>query len=243
MTGKVHSFETLGTLDGPGVRVVVFLAGCPLRCLYCHNPDTWDKSAGTNMTPTQVFEKVRRFMPYFRQHGGITLSGGEPLLQPEFAREIMELCRASDISTCVDTSGSVFNDEVKKALALADLVILDVKHTDCVKYYRLTGGDQEIHRLFLEHCKKQRIPLWVRQVVLPGWNDTPEDMDKLLRYVDGADVRKIELLPYHTMGVSKWRALGLPYALEEVKPPSDALMDALRAQIAKGFAGGSDKLI
>lgn len=237
-TGKVHSFETLGTLDGPGVRLVVFLAGCPLRCLYCHNPDTWNQSAGAELTPEQVLHKARRYLPYFKRGGGLTLSGGEPLLQPEFAGEIMELCRLSGISTCVDTAGSVLNGAVKKALAFADLVILDVKHTDPVKYYRLTGGDLEINRRFLDHCKKEKIPLWIRQVILPGWNDTPEDMASLLRYVEGADVRKIELLPYHTMGVSKWRALELPYGLEGTEPPPDTRMEELRAQIAKGFPNG-----
>lgn len=237
-TGKVHSFDTLGTLDGPGVRVVAFLAGCPLRCLYCHNPDTWNRNTGADMTPEQVLKKIRRFAPYFKNGGGLTLSGGEPLLQPEFAREVMELCRAEGISTCADTSGGVWNGEVKKALAFADLVILDVKHTDPAKYRRLTGGDPETHRRFTDHCKKERIPLWVRQVILPGWNDTPEDMASLLRYVEGSDVRKIELLPYHAMGVSKWRALKLPYELEGVEPPPDARMESLRAQIAKGFPGG-----
>lgn len=229
--GKIHSFETLGTLDGPGLRFVVFFSGCPLRCLYCHNPDTWNQNSGTETAPDEVMEKVRRYRPYFANGGGITLSGGEPMMQPEFASEIMQRCRDEGISTCVDTGGSLLNDRVKEALKYADLVILDVKHTEEQKYKALTGGNLETNRAFLEQCKSASIPLWIRQVILPGWNDTPEDMKALLNYMKGAKVQRIELLPYHTLGVHKWEALGFEYPLKGICPPSEELMNRLRKEI------------
>jgi len=184
------------------------------------------------MTPDEVVEKAKRFKPYFANGGGITLSGGEPLMQPEFASDIMCRCREEGISTCVDTSGSIFNDRVKAALKYADLVILDVKHTDPLKYKALTGGDLENNRAFLEHCKREKIPLWIRQVILPGWNATAADMHSLLDYIRGAYVKKIELLPYHTLGVHKWEALGLNYQLKDLCPPPEKLMNRLREEIA-----------
>lgn len=232
-TGHVHSFESLGALDGPGLRFVVFLSGCPLRCLYCHNPDTWDICAGKEMTPDEIVKKAMRYQPYFANGGGLTLSGGEPLMQPKFALGILRGCREVGISTCVDTAGSVLNDEVKAALAYADLVMLDVKHTDAVKNKALTGGNIETNMAVLEYCKDIQIPLWIRQVILPGWNDTAEDMESLLRYINGANVQKIELLPYHTLGVYKWEALGLTYQLKELAPPSEDQMDRLREIVTK----------
>lgn len=235
-TGKIHSIETLGTLDGPGVRLVAFLSGCPLRCLYCHNPDTWAKDVWTEMTPQALTDRAKRYLPYFKKDGGITLSGGEPLLQPEFVRETFALCRQAGLSTCVDTSGSLLNDAVQSALEQTDLVILDVKHTDPAGYRALTGGDPETHRRFLSHCRETGIPLWIRQVIVPGRNDTPEDMDRLLDYIAGANVQRLELLPYHTLGIPKWRALGLPYALEGTEPPAEAAVEALRRRLREGCA-------
>ncbi len=232
-TGYVHSFESLGALDGPGLRFVVFLSGCPLRCLYCHNPDTWDMGSGKAMTPDEIVKKAMRYQPYFANGGGLTLSGGEPLIQPKFALEILRGCREVGISTCVDTGGSVINDEVKAALAFTDLVLLDIKHTSAVKYKALTGGNIETNKAFLEYCKVMQIPLWIRQVILPGWNDTEEDMEYLLRYINGANVQKIELLPYHSLGVHKWEALGLPYQLKDLAPPSDEQMAGPREIVEK----------
>lgn len=231
--GRVHSIETMGALDGPGIRVVVFLAGCPLRCRYCHNPDSWDKDSGELMTAAAVAAKIKRYQPYFGGDGGVTLSGGEPLGQPQFAGEILRLCHEAGISTCVDTSGSIINEKVKAALAYADLVLLDVKHTDAEKYRGLTGGDLARNRAFLAHCKEAGIPLWIRQVIVPGWSDTEDDIKALLSYVEGANVQRIELLPYHTMGVYKWDALKIPYPLAGVEPPSPERMDRLRELIPK----------
>lgn len=227
-TGKIHSFETLGALDGPGVRFVVFFSGCPLRCLYCHNPDTWQAASGKEYTSNDILAKAMRYKPYFKNGGGVTLSGGEPLFQAEFAMELMKKCRGAGISTCVDTAGSVLSDQVKAALAYADLVLLDVKHTDPQRYRALTGGELKTNRAFLDYCTEKHIPLWIRQVILPGWNDTAEDIRSLLAYIEGANVEKIELLPYHTLGVHKWKALGLPYRLEGLHPPSEEQMRMLR---------------
>ena len=228
MTGYIHSFESLGALDGPGLRFVVFLSGCPLRCQYCHNPDTWNMSTGKELSADEIVKKVLRYRPYFTNGGGLTLSGGEPLMQPKFIMEIMQKCREVGISTCLDTSGSVFNEDVKEALLYADLVILDIKHTDEKRYNTLTGGNIAVNKAFLDYCRLMQKQLWIRQVILPGWNDTTEDMDYLLQYINGANIQRIELLPYHTMGIHKWEALGLPYQLKDIDPPSEEKMSNLR---------------
>ena len=230
--GMIHSYESLGALDGPGLRLCVYFSGCPLRCLFCHNPDTWQLRAGTRTSAEEVVRRAKRFRPYFANGGGITLSGGEPLMQPEFALEILKGCRKAGISTCVDTSGGTDGSAVRAALEYADLVMLDVKHTDDGKYRVLTGGCPDTHRSFLRHCREKRIPLWIRQVILPGWTDTPRDIEALLRYIEGAEVRKVELLPYHTLGVHTWAELGLQYELAELRPPDDARMQALREIVA-----------
>lgn len=232
MTGYVHSFESLGTLDGPGLRFVVFFSGCPLRCQYCHNPDTWNMSDGKEMSSDEIVNKALRYRPYFANEGGITLSGGEPLMQPKFALKIMRECKKEGISTCVDTSGSIFNDDVKAALDYTDLIILDVKHTGAEEYSRLTGGNIGTHRTFLNYCIDMQIPLWIRQVILPGWNDTSEDMASLMSCIKDANVRKIELLPYHVLGIHKWEALGVPNQLKNVIPPTEEKMDMLRKFVA-----------
>ena len=232
ISGKVHSFETLGTLDGPGVRFVVFLTGCPLRCLYCHNPDTWDLSSGKEMSSVEIVEKAKRYKPYFASSGGITISGGEPMMQPEFVADIFRQCKSEGISTCLDTSGALLNKSVKACLDFTDLVMLDVKHTDAQKYKELTGGSLESNRAFLDYCKSKQIPLWIRQVILPGWTSAVEDMDSLLSYIEGANVKKIELLPYHTLGVHKWKAQGLEYRLEGLEPPMNELMETLLKKVS-----------
>ncbi|MDR0405542.1 MAG: pyruvate formate lyase-activating protein [Clostridiales bacterium] len=222
--GRIHSIETLGALDGPGLRTVVFLQGCPLRCAYCHNPDTWDAAAGTEYSARQVAEKVKRFKPYFKNGGGLTLSGGEPLAQGDFCCEIIKLCAADGIHTAIDTGGSVLR---KDAVTLANLIILDVKHTDPAKYRRLTGAAMEPFLEFLDFCKAISKPLWIRQVIVPGLNDTEEDMAALARLVQGANTQKIELLPYHTAGAEKWKRMGLRYTLDGVDEPSEARLKTL----------------
>jgi pyruvate formate lyase activating enzyme len=222
MMGRVHSIETLGAVDGPGLRCVVFLQGCPLRCQYCHNPDTWDCGGGTEMSVEEVVARVARQRPYFGREGGVTLSGGEPLAQPEFAAKVLRRCQDLGIQTAVDTSGACLNMAVEEALEYTGLVILDIKHTDPQRYAELTGGKLERTLRFLGHVKRMGKPLWVRQVIVPGWNDTEEDaraLAALLREVPALE--RVELLPYHRMGSNKWEALRLSSTLEGV-PEADA---------------------
>ena len=214
-TGFVHSFETLGALDGPGLRCVVFLQGCPLRCIYCHNPDTWQPYAGTVMTAAEVAAKAARCKPYFGKNGGVTLSGGEPLLQGGFCTEVIKLLKDNGIHTAIDTSGAVFH---RAAVDVADLIILDVKHTDADEYKKITG--LEMNAELLEYCKSTQKPLWIRQVILPGYTDSEEYMQSLAAFVKGANAKKIELLPYHDLGVGKYEKLGIEYKLKAAKPVS-----------------------
>ncbi|OQB13338.1 MAG: Pyruvate formate-lyase 1-activating enzyme [Firmicutes bacterium ADurb.Bin193] len=224
MRGRVHSIETLGALDGPGIRTVVFMQGCPLRCAYCHNPDTWNAKGGVLYTPNELFERVKRFKPYFKSEGGLTLSGGEPLLQGDFCAEVLRLCRNEGIKTAIDTSGYILH---KEAVDLADLIILDIKHTSPERYKALTGADIEKSFEFLDYCKKTHKPLWIRQVILTGINDTKEDMEALKSLIKGANVKKTELLPYHKMGVEKWDRLGLNYPLKDTESPTEQKMEEL----------------
>ncbi len=235
--GRVHSVETLGAVDGPGLRTVLFLAGCPLRCLYCHNPDTHDFAGGDAMTAEQVLARVMRYRPYYGKTGGVTFSGGEPLCQPAFVATLARHMREAGIHTAVDTSGGVWNEAVRDAVDAVDLVILDVKHTDPARFRALTGVPMDNLHAILAYCKEIQKPLWVRQVILPGWTDTVEEIHTLRRLVRGANVERMELLPYHTLGVHKWEALGLPYPLVGVTPPSQATMDALNAVLYEEKSG------
>ena len=222
MTGRLHSIETLGAVDGPGLRCVVFLQGCPLRCQYCHNPDTWNCGGGTQMSVEQVVARVERQRPYFGAEGGVTLSGGEPLAQAEFAARVLRRCQELGIHTAVDTSGACLNPAVEEALKYADLVILDIKHTDPEKYTALTGSKLDCTLRFLEHLKGLGKPLWVRQVIVPGWNDTEDDARALVALLrEVPSLVRVELLPYHRLGSRKWETLGLSSALEGV-PEADA---------------------
>ncbi len=222
MQGYVHSIETLGALDGPGLRVVVFMQGCPLRCRYCHNPDTWPMAGGTEYAPTQLIAKIKRYKPYFLHGGGVTVSGGEPLLQQEFVKEFFKLSQKEGIHTALDTSGFKLDDGTKELLEYTDLVILDVKHSSSASFYELTGHKMQGLLNFLAYCKKKQQPLWLRQVLVPGLTDSEEQIKDLAQLMRGANLTKAELLPYHTLGVKKWQALGYDYTLEDVQPPSAA---------------------
>lgn len=224
ITGRIHSIETLGALDGPGLRTVVFLQGCPLRCAYCHNPDTWDAGGGSEASAEALVGKLKRFKPYFKTDGGVTLSGGEPLLQGDFCAEILSLCKGEGIKTAIDTSGFTFH---KQAVDAADLIILDIKHTDPDKYKSLTGADIKNSLEFLEYCKSVKKPLWIRQVILTGINDNKDDIKQLAKLLIGANLKKAELLPYHKMGVEKWERLGMCYTLKGMESPPDEKMREL----------------
>ena len=230
MTGRIHSFQSLGTVDGPGVRFVVFLQGCNLRCKCCHNPDTWEMEGGNEYTPEQVLEKVLRFREYFGQNGGITLSGGEPLLQSEFAYELFSLCKKENINTCLDTSGSLINPSVKKLLSVVDYVLLDIKYTDDISYKENVGCSLSSALNFLELLEENNIKTTVRQVIIPTLNDTPENILKLKEIVASHKcVVKAELLPFKKICQSKYDSMGIDFPLKATDEPSKAKMEYLNS--------------
>ncbi len=218
-TGIVHSVETMGMVDGPGIRTVVFLQGCSLRCLFCHNPDTWNRNSkdAQKVSPQELVRRILRFRPYFGSNGGVTFSGGEPLLQPEFLLETLRLCRNAGIHTCLDTAGCGMGG-YEKILQYTDLVLYDVKQITEEGYRKMTGRGWEETGRFLQAVRKAGTPMWVRQVVVPGLTDGEAYMTALQAFIRDhvPNVQKVELLPYHLLGVHKYAALGLPYPLHGV---------------------------
>ena len=220
--GHVHSIESMGLVDGHGIRTVVFLQGCKLRCQYCHNPDTWNLAdKAILMEPQELIRKLVRFKSYYKAKGGVTFSGGEPLLQKDFLLEVLPLCKEAGINTCLDTAGCGVGD-YEKILAHTDLVILDIKHYTREGYAMVTGHSIDEVNKFLAVLQKLAIPLWLRHVVVPGLTDGDEHLKGLADYVKTIkNVERIELLPYHVLGVPKYKTLGIPYKLEGV-PPMEA---------------------
>ena len=225
-TGIVHSIQSLGTVDGPGIRFVVFLKGCNLRCGCCHNPDTWDMSGGTEYTAEQIVEKAVRYKEYFGEQGGITLSGGEPLLQSEFAREVFSLCHKNGINTCLDTSGSLLNDQAKALLEVTDRVLLDIKYTTDADYEKYVGCSLSAPLEFLDYLEAQKIPTTIRQVIIPTINDSDENIKALKSIADShKNVDKTELLPFKKICQVKYDNLGTKFAFAHLPEPDKALMD------------------
>ena len=232
MIGKVHSIQSLGTVDGPGVRFVVFMQGCPLRCGCCHNPDTWDLSGGTEYTPEEIVEKVIRFKEYFGEKGGITVSGGEPLLQAEFVKEVFDLCHKKGINTCLDTSGCVMNDEVKALLSVCDRVLLDIKYTNAEDYYEYVGCEMSVVVEFLDYLNGQGIPTTLRQVIIPTLTDDEENAEKIKSIADAhACVDKIELLPFRKICQTKYIEMGIPFRFGNLPEPDFVKMTFLNNKI------------
>lgn len=224
--GRIHSLESFGTVDGPGIRFVVFMQGCPLRCQYCHNPDTWEVNKGKEYTPEDLMNEIIKYKSYMDySKGGVTFTGGEPLLQTDFLLEVSKLCKDKGISVAIDTSGFIFNDMVKRLLEYTDLVLLDIKNYDPVVYKALTGVSLSPTLKFLDYLKEKNIPTWVRYVVVPNLTDNLDAVKKLSDYLDGyPNVKKIELLAFHKMGEYKWKELGLDYKLTDTKEPDKELM-------------------
>ncbi|MBM6942573.1 pyruvate formate-lyase-activating protein, partial [Collinsella intestinalis] len=242
--GRIHSVETMGTVDGPGIRFVVFMQGCPLRCLYCHNPDTWDAgaAAGTEVTVEQLVEEFESNRQFYK-NGGITVSGGEPLLQPEFLADLfaaMHARPAGRVHTCLDSCGYAFDpvhpERTARALDACDLVLLDIKHADPVGHRALTGRDPARILAFGDELARRGIPVVIRHVVVPGYTDTPEECEALGRLIaPWENVVGLEMLPYHTLGVVKYEKLGLTYPLADVPEMDKARIPELRAAVMRGM--------
>lgn len=225
---KVHSYETFGTVDGPGIRFLLFLQGCSLRCKYCHNRDTWDINGGEYKTIDEIIEKILKYKSYIdASNGGITVTGGEPLLQVKFVKELFIKLKKLGIHTCIDTSGMVaITDDVKETLKYTDLVLLDIKHIDDEKCKELVGFSNKLELEFARYLSKNEIKMWIRQVILPGITDNEEDIIRLRKFIDTLNtVEKIEFLPYHSMGKFKWQSLGENYELENLR---DATQDDIK---------------
>lgn len=217
--GNIHSYESMGTVDGPGIRFVIFLQGCPLRCKYCHNPDTWNiKEKKIEEDVETVLNKVKRYKNFFGKKGGVTLTGGEPLLQSDFVLELFKRCKKEGIHTALDTSGYIFDDRVKEVLEYTDLVLLDIKAIDEKIYKDLTRVELKNTLSFAKYLKEIKKPTWIRHVVVPGITDDDELLEKTAKYISTLDnVEMVEILPYHTLGTFKYEELKLKYPLEGVE--------------------------
>lgn len=220
---KVHSIESFGTVDGPGIRFVLFLQGCHLKCKYCHNRDTWDMNGGEYKSLDDIFDKIIKYKNYICPNGGITVTGGEPLLQVKFLIELFEKLKKENIHTCIDTSGMVtLTDDIKYLLSMTDLVLLDIKHINTEKSKELVGFNNEKELTFAKYLSDNNIHMWIRQVLIPGYTDDESDLLKLKNFISSLKtVDKIEILPYHDMGKYKWKSLGINYELENVRPAND----------------------
>lgn len=236
-TGRVHSFQSLGTVDGPGVRFVVFLQGCNLRCGCCHNPDTWHMQDGAEHTAESVVQRALRCRSYFGQEGGITVSGGEPLLQPAFVREVFAQCHAQSVNTCLDTSGSLMNDEIRALLGETDRVLLDIKYTNDADYRAHAGCGLDAPLAFLDTLDSMRIRTTLRQVIIPTLTDSAENVEKLLDIARAHPcVDKIELLPFRKICQTKYDALKLDFPFGQLPEPDAATVAQLKGML--GAYGG-----
>lgn len=217
---KIHSYETFGTVDGPGIRFIIFLQGCHLKCKYCHNRDTWDINGGEYKSIDDIVERIKRYKPYIEaSNGGVTVTGGEPLLQAEFVKELFKKLKNLGIHTCIDTSGIIgITDTIKETLKYTDLVLLDIKSIDDEKCKWLTGMSNKKELEFAKYLSENNIKMWIRQVIVPEITDLEEDIKNLRRFVNTLNtVEKVEFLPYHSMGKYKWEKLDEKYELENIR--------------------------
>lgn len=245
MKGYIHSTESFGTVDGPGIRYVVFFQGCPLRCQYCHNPDTWKFGGGREVTAEELLAEYDSYKEFLKS-GGITATGGEPLVQADFLTEFFSLAKLRGIHTCLDTSGVVFtpnsHEKIDRVLDYTDLVMLDIKHIDSSAHKKLTGQGNENILAFAEYVSQRKIPLWVRHVVVPGITDGEDELLRLGEYISRLkSLKALDVLPYHDMGKGKYKELGIEYPLDGVPPlPKE---EAIRARniIMSGIKSGLRK--
>lgn len=225
--GFIHSVESFGSVDGPGVRYVFFLKGCHMRCKYCHNPDTWDMNGGMNMTPQEAFDKAYRYRTYWKEKGGITVSGGEALLQIDFVTELFKIAKKNGVNTVLDTSGNPFTREepffskFNELMKYTDLFMLDLKQIDDKKHKELTGWSNKNILDMAHYLSEQGKSMWIRHVLIPGITDSEEDLKNLGEFVKTLKtVKRFEVLPYHTLGLFKWEQIGIDYPLADVRTPS-----------------------
>lgn len=225
MEGYIHSIESFGTVDGPGIRYVVFLQGCPMRCQYCHNPDTWEAEKGKKMSVEELLEEYESYRPFLKK-GGLTVTGGEPLLQLDFLLDLFREAKKRNIHTCLDTSGIIYQEEkgglvqkLDELMEVTDLVMLDIKHIDKEAHIKLTGHSNENILKFAKYLEKKQIPIWVRHVVVPEITLKEEPLRRLGSFLAGlSNLKALDVLPYHDMGKVKYERLGMDYVLSEVKP-------------------------
>ena len=230
--GRIHSVESFGSADGPGVRYIVFLKGCNMRCQYCHNPDTWAKDGGELMTPEEVLKKALRYKTYWKEKGGITVSGGEALLQIDFVTELFRLAKEKGVNTCLDTSGNPFSLEepfkskFDELMKYTDLFMLDIKHIDDAAHRKLTGQTNQNILEMAAYLSDHGKAMWIRHVLVPGITTEEDELYRLRSFLDTLKtVERVEVLPYHTLGVFKWKEIGIPYQLEGVDPPTKEQID------------------
>lgn len=229
MNGNIHSIETFGTVDGPGIRYIIFTQGCLLRCQFCHNADTWEIGTGKQMSVSDIMNDLESYLPFIKASGGgITVSGGEPLLQIPFLTTLFKECKKRGIHTTIDSSGgcysnaTVFQEQLKELLNYTDLVLLDLKHIDKQKHKKLTGLTNDHILAFARFLSERKIPVWIRHVLVPTITDDEQDLKNLGAFISSLDnVEKIEVLPYHKLGVYKWEALGFEYPLNDIEPPNE----------------------
>ncbi|HIZ55901.1 MAG TPA: pyruvate formate lyase-activating protein [Firmicutes bacterium] len=233
ITGRIHSLESFGAVDGPGVRFVVFMQGCPLRCRFCHNPDTWATRDGEEISAAALVQKILGYKNFIKK-GGVTLSGGEPLLQPAFAAEVLRLCRENGLHTAVDTSGCIPLKTAKPVIDAADMLLLDIKDIDTEDAKNLTGRGNEEALEILRYCEQIGRRVWIRHVLLPGYTLQAEKLERLAAFLSGFTcIEKVELLPFHKMGEYKWEELGEAYTLADTPVPTLEEVEAAREIIRR----------
>ena len=232
--GRLHSIETFGAVDGPGIRTVFFMQGCPARCAYCHNPDTWNYQGGRDVEVDEIVRRAKRGMPYYGDDGGVTFSGGEPLLQGRFLLEAIKALAGEGIGSIIDTSGTYLDEDSEAVIKEADMILLDVKHVEANEFQKLTGRSQDTLFKLIEIINALNKPIWVRQVIIPGYNDTAEYVQNLNSFLKRfKTIEKIELLGYHNLAESKYKRLGMEYRLEGVKPMDKARLTELSTLLTK----------
>jgi pyruvate formate lyase activating enzyme len=231
VVGRIYSVETMGGVDGPGIRYVLFLQGCMFRCKYCHNRDSWDLQGGYVRTSNHAVREIKTYKPFIKKSGGVTITGGEPLLQIEFVLDVFKQLKNEGLHTCLDTNGYVlkYDETLDELIDHTDLVMLDIKQIDDIKHKRLTEVYNHHTLKFAQYLADRNQPMWLRLVVVPGYSDSDSDVDRFAAFAKSLNnVTAVELLPYHVMGIDKWKKMDIPYPLEGVEPPSEGRMQQLK---------------